>query len=111
MKYNFINNNDSKLINKLKGLSPETNEIKKTPKQKAKEIGVRIIEAFPDYKGKDISGVGEALTGLVDGITGNDEMRELYRKLLPINPIPDNIEDKRLDILTVIAKYYRLIGQ
>ena len=113
----FIGKN-SKLIKELKGLSPDSNEVPKTPKQEAEKIGVRIKEAFPDYKDKDISGtesinnqVGEALEGLVDGTTGNDEMRELYRTLLPYNPIPSNIEDKKHDILLLIEQYYTLIGQ
>jgi hypothetical protein len=113
----FIGKN-SELIKKLKELSPDSNKVNLTPKQEAEKIGVRIKEAFPDYKDKDISGtesinnqVGEALEGLVDGTTGNDEMRELYRTLLPYNRIPSNIEDKKHDILTLIEQYYTLIGQ
>jgi len=102
---------DSELIRNLKELSPDSNEVRMTDEQVAEQLGSRIQEAFPSYRDQDLSDVGEALIGLVDGTVENDEMRELYRKLLPYNRIPSDIELKRTEILTVIAKYYRLIGQ
>jgi len=102
---------DSELIRDLKGLSPDSTAIEMTPEQEAEQIEGRIQQAFPNYQDQDISGVGEALVSLVDGTSDKGTMRELYQKLLPINRIPSDIESMRTDILTVIAQYYRLIGQ
>ena len=104
-------NSKSELVKDLKKLAPDSTKVEETDAQKAEKIGGRIKMAFPDYEDKDINGVGEALVGLVDGTAGIDEMRGLYQKLLPINRIPDNIEDMREDILIVIEQYYTLIGQ
>ena len=106
----FIGQN-SELIKKLKDQSPDTNEVEETDEQKAEKLSSRIQEAFPQYKDKDINGVGEALVGLVDGTTDKGTMRGLYQKLLPVNRIPSDIESMKVDILRVIARYYRLIGQ
>lgn len=102
---------DSELIRGLKMLSPDSTAIELTPEQEAEQIEERIQQAFPNYQDQDIGGVGKALVSLVDGTSDKGTMRELYQKLLPINRIPSDIESMRKDILTVIAQYYRLIGQ
>ena len=99
----------SDLIKELKALSPD-GDTGDTPAQKIEKIGGRIIEGFPQYLNKDISGKIEEIIGLVDGITDNGVMKELYRKILPEEVIPNSIKDKRTEILKEVAKYYRLLS-
>jgi len=100
----------SDLIRELKELSPDAEDTGDTPAQRIEKLNGRIVEGFPQYLNKDISGKIVEITGLVDGITDNGIMKELYRKILPTKAIPNSIEDKRIKILKEVAKYYRLIS-
>ena len=74
------------------------------------KLNEKIVAGFPQYLNKDISGKIVEITGLVDGVTDNGIMKDLYRKILPEQVIPNSIEDKRTKILKEVAKYYRLLS-
>ena len=99
----------SDLIKELKALSPDA-DTGDTPAQRIEKLNEKIVAGFPQYINKDISGKIVEITGLVDGITDNGIMKELYRKILPTKVIPNSIEDKRTKILKEVAKYYRLLS-
>ena len=101
---------DSEIIKKLKGLTPDESSAEEKPEEVAEMLDLRFKEAFPEYEDSDISNMGETLENNIKSVTDNGDMREMFIKILPtFHPIPKSIEDRKKLILKEIHRYYRLI--
>ena len=100
---------DSEIIKKLKGLTPDESSAEEKPEEVAEMLDLRFKEAFPEYEDSDISNMGETLVNNIKSVTDNGDMREMFIKILPTTQIPESIEDRKKLILKEIHRYYRLI--